>query len=126
MSVLPASAQSALTSALSSAGFTRAATWQAWSGGVLGVAAAISVVVESDQTARVWGDDGRQSVRVRTVMVRLLGSTAAARLGDVLNYDSVAFTLTQINGTDDLPLWRAESQVDYGRSADDRFRAEGR
>ena len=126
MSVLPASAQSALTTALASAGFTRTATWQAWAAGVLGTAADITIVVESDQTARVWVEDGRQSVRVRTVMVRLVGSTAAARLGDVLNYDSVAFAITQINSTDDLPMWRAESQVDYGRGADDRFRTEGR
>lgn len=128
MSVLPTACQSALNNALTGAGFTRAATWQAWSAGVLGTASNITVTVESDQTATVWvpAQDGNQMMRVRTVQVRLVGSTSTARHGDVLNYDGVDFTISAINGTDDLPMWRAESKMDYGRGPADRFRAEGR
>lgn len=126
MSVLPTACQSALNNALTGAGFTRAATWQAYSGGTLGAATDIRIVVESDQASYVWSEEGRQSVRVRAVQVRLVGSTSTARLGDVLNYDSVAFTIDAIGGTDDLPMWRATSKTDYGRGFNDRFRAEGR
>ncbi len=124
MAILPAALVSALNTALADAGFTRAVTWQQYTAGTLGAAQDLTVTVESDQTRHAWTEDGQQHLRVRTVQVRLSGSSTA-NLGDRLNYDGVAFSITSISGTDDRPLWTAEFSADYGRGSKDRFRAEG-
>lgn len=127
MAILTAALVTALNTALADAGFTRAVTWQQLSAGVLGAAQDLTVTVESDQKRHVWMDtgDGSQHLLVRTVQVRLSGASTA-NLGDKLNYDGAAFTITDIAGTDDRPLWTASVSVDYGRGTKDRFRAEGR
>lgn len=127
MAVLPAALVSALNTALADAGFTRAVTWQQYAAGVLGAATDITVTVESDQKRHVWMDtgDGSQHQLVRTVQVRLSGASTA-NLGDKLNYDGTAFVISAISGTDDRPLWTADSKVDYGRGTSDRFRGENR
>lgn len=127
MAILPSALVTALNTALADAGFTRSVTWQQYTAGVLGLAQDLTVTVESDQKRHVYFDvgEGSQHQMVRTVMVRLSGASTA-NLGDKLNYDGAAFTITAISGTDDRPMWTAEVAVDYGRGTKDRFRGENR
>jgi hypothetical protein len=72
-------------------------------------------------------DDGGVRWRVRTIGIQVNHSLAtAAKLGDVVNYDSAVFTIKSVDQTGDLPKWRCERVTSMGMQREDRFRAEGR